>query len=86
MSRNAASSGGLAVAVIWAELLPLLWGSAAMNTAINKIKEHVIPFPPGEAQGNRCLEAWGSLWGEKYPQTNTEEKTMEKSESEQEIN
>lgn len=24
-----------------------------MNTAMNKAKEHVIPFPPGEGQGSR---------------------------------
>lgn len=56
MSRNAASSvpfWGLAVAVIRAELSPLIWRSAPMNTAMNKAKEHVIPFPPGEGQGSR---------------------------------
>lgn len=25
-----------------------------MDTAISNAKVHVIPFPPGEAQGSRC--------------------------------
>lgn len=92
MSRNAASSvpfGGLAVAVIRAELLSLIWRSASMNTAMNKAKENVIPFPPGEAQGNRCAGSMRRPVREKKKQTLEQsqgKKYMEKLEREQEMN
>lgn len=43
--------------MIRAELSPLTWRSAAVDTAINQAKEHVIPFPPGEAKGAGVLGA-----------------------------
>lgn len=58
-----------------------------MDTAISNAKVHVIPFPPGEAQGSRCAGSIRlSCEGKKKPQTITEEIYMEKLESEQEIN
>lgn len=58
-----------------------------MNTAMNKAKEHVIPFPPGEGQGSRRAGSMRkSVTEKKNPQTITEEKYMEELGSEQDIN